>query len=107
MRNLRFLIAVVVFALGVASGQVMGQSLDILMKKATEAYYRKNYSESEQYLRKIIEINPQNAAVYNNLGLILQEQEKYEERSPSTKKPSNSILNMPLPTIIWAMRYLS
>ena len=68
MRNLRLLMAVVVFAAGVAFGQVTAQDFDALLEQGKQAYEENNYVELEKVFRQLIKLRPDDAELYAALG---------------------------------------
>lgn len=54
-------------------------SIDNLVEKANTAIDQGNYVEAEAILQEAIQLQPENYRLYNSLGIVLSELERYEE----------------------------
>jgi len=54
--------------------------------RAYKADEEKNFSEAEQLYRKVIELDPDYALAYNNLGVTLNSMKRYDEAEPLLRK---------------------
>ena len=67
MRNLRFWIAAVVFALGVTSGRVAAQTVEVLIEQGAEAIEKRDYPAALEIWQRVVELDPDNAVAHSNL----------------------------------------
>ncbi len=54
-------------------------NIDEIVRIAFENYQNGNLTKAEEYLRKAIALQPDNAELYNNMGLVLQGMGKIDE----------------------------
>lgn len=65
---------------------LLSQDIDQLYQQGNTAQSRGNFPEAENIFRQVINIDPDNAGAYNNLGNALSDQGKLEKAISSYQK---------------------
>lgn len=60
-----------------------------LFDKAINAYKKGNYEKAERFYKKVLEKQPANVHIYNNLGLVFRKQKKIKKANESFNKAIN------------------
>ncbi|MEM9275243.1 MAG: tetratricopeptide repeat protein [Cyanobacteria bacterium P01_F01_bin.143] len=72
--------------LTITSASVLSQNINQLFQHGNAAQDRGDYSEAERIFRQVIEINPNDATAYNELGIALRKQGELEEAIANHQK---------------------
>ncbi|MEM9538266.1 MAG: tetratricopeptide repeat protein [Cyanobacteria bacterium P01_E01_bin.42] len=79
MVNRKVLAFVLGLSLVLMPQAVVAQNVDRLFERGNAAQEERRYEDAERIWRQLLEIEPDNDAAYNNLGLALDKQGKFEE----------------------------
>lgn len=76
--KLRYYILFFVFSLVVYSCQDPAEKIRENMNTGIDELYKGNYTKSSQYFKEVLKIDSTNSEAHHNLGLVYNNQKKYE-----------------------------